>query len=208
MRFWNELLFLLITFAVWSRGQQAPNTMTKVEVVLEGPDVPAGSFATKPKLMYRAGTRYCRIEESPDPERGIQLLAITNEPDAWMVNLLSKTGKHMLDPGPTFNCHLPIFPDADKDLEFGLEMEYFKGKAALPQPGPVLQTKETQLYKVDVSGATLALFTYGSPERPLAVSRVRGASGEIFWFKGHGEVPFQPSLFARPSGAKIEDQKP
>jgi hypothetical protein len=113
--------------------------MTKVEVFLEGPDIPAGSFATKPKVMYRAGTRYCRTEEAPDPENGIHGLAIVNEPDYWMVNLLKKTAQHAVDPGPTFNCHLPIFPDTEKDLEFGFELEYFKKKGAIPQKGPVLQ---------------------------------------------------------------------
>jgi len=62
--------------------------MRRVEVFLEGPDIPARSFATKPKVMYRAGTRYCRTEEAPDPENGIHGLAIVNEPDFWLVNLL------------------------------------------------------------------------------------------------------------------------
>jgi hypothetical protein len=106
MRF---LSLLSVALAHPSFAQQPPKVMTKVEVFLEGPDVPAGSFATKPKVMYRAGTRYCRIEEALDAENGIHGLAITNEPDAWMVNLVTKSGKHMVDPGPKFNCHLPIF---------------------------------------------------------------------------------------------------
>lgn len=180
--------------------------MTKVEVRLEGPDVPAGSFATRPKVMYRAGNQYCRIEEAPDPENGIHGLAIISEPDSWMVNLLSKTAKHVVDPGPTFNCHLPMFPDTDKDLEFGLEIEYFKAKGAVPQPGSVLQGKSTTVYKVDAGAVALALFTYGTPERPLAVARVRGNKGEIFWFSGYGDLPFDPGLFARPKGITIEEQ--
>jgi hypothetical protein len=182
--------------------------MTKVEVRLEGPDIPAGSFATKPKVMYRAGSRYCRVEEAPDPEKGIHGLAITNEPDAWMVNLLTKTAKHMVDPGPTFSCHLPIFPATDKDLEFGFEMDYFKAKGAAPQKGPELQDKSTTKYTVDLGNSTLALFTYGTPERPMLVARVHGDKGEIFWFSGWGDLPFDPALFAKPSGVKVEDPKP
>jgi hypothetical protein len=182
--------------------------MTKLEVFMEGPDIPAGSFRTKPKVMYRAGSRYCRTEEALALENGIHGLAIVNEPDAWMVNLLNKTAKHMTDPGPKFNCHLPIFPDSDNSLEFGLELEYFKGKGAAPQKGPVLQTKSTTLYKVDFGNSTaLAMFTYGIPERPLLVSRVRGDKGEIFWFSGWGDLPFDAALFAIPEGAKIEDQE-
>jgi hypothetical protein len=207
MRVSKRLSLLAVALVHTSSAQQPPKVMTKVEVFLEGPDIPAGSFATKPKVMYRAGTRYCRIEEAPDPGNGIHGLAITNEPDAWMVNLVSKTAKHMVDPGPTFNCRLPIFPDADKDLEFGFELEYFKGKGAVPQKGPEMQAKSTTVYKVDVgNGTALALFTYGSPERPMLVSRVRGDKGEIFWFTGWGDLPFQPALFAKPEGVKIADQ--
>jgi len=204
----SKLCFLVLLLAYKSPAQEPPKVMTKVEVFLEGPDIPAGSFATKPKVMYRAGTRYCRIEEAPDPENGIHGLMILNEPDYWLVNLLKKDAKHGVDPGPTFNCHIPIFADTDKDLEFGHELDYFKNKGAIPQKGPVMQTKQTTLYKVDVGNSALGMFTYGTPERPMAVSRVHGDKGEIFWFSGWGDLPFDPALFAKPEGVKIEEQKP
>ena len=208
MSCWKSLFLAALLSATLLPAQQVPKVMTRVEVVLEGPEVPAGSFATKPKVMYRAGSRYCRTEEAPDTERGIHGLAIINEPDYWLVNLMTKTAQHAVDPGPTFNCHLPIFPDADKNLEFGFEPEYFKSKGASRQEGPVLQDKQTTLFKVNVEDATLALFTYGVPERPLAVSRVRGGNGEIFWFRGWGDLPFDAKLFAKPEGVKILEQKP
>jgi hypothetical protein len=193
--------------------------MTKLEVILQSPDVPIGSFAAKPKVMYRSGNRYCRIEEAPDPDRGIHGLMIINEPDYWMVNLLSKTARHGLDPGPTFNCRMPMFADAAPtssgdeskkvmELEFGLEFEFFKNKGAAPQKGPVLQTKETMVYRVEVGDAALALFTYGTPERPLAVARQHGDKSDIYWYSGYGQVEFDPKLFAKPENVKIEDSKP
>ena len=66
--------------------------MTMLTVKLESPEVPKESFAAQAKRMYRAGSRYCRIEENPDLEHGIHGLVIINEPDTWMVNLLDKTG--------------------------------------------------------------------------------------------------------------------
>ena len=42
----------------------------------------------------------------------------------------------------------------------------------------------------------------------LAVSRVRGDKGEIFWFRGWGDLPFDAKLFAKPEDVKILDQKP
>jgi len=114
--------------------------MTKLEVILQSPDALAGSFASKPKVIYLAGTRYCRIEEAAAPERRIHALMIINEPDYWMVNPLVKTARHGVDPGPTLNCRLPMFSDStakstgdssiEADLEFGLEFEYFNSKGA------------------------------------------------------------------------------
>jgi hypothetical protein len=120
--------------------------MTKMVVQLQSSEVPADSFAAKPKTMFRAGTQFCRVEEAPDPEHGIHGVMITNEPDAWMVNLETKSAQHMVDPGPTFNCHMPIFARLHSDLpeeearqigrlEFGFELEFFKSQGATGQPG-------------------------------------------------------------------------
>jgi hypothetical protein len=54
---------------------------------------------------------------------------IMNEPDSWMVNELDKTARHIIHPGPTFNCRMPIFADAGdikaaEDLKkAGLQLE-------------------------------------------------------------------------------------
>jgi len=210
----KPLLFLLVTcmLSIASFPQEPPKEMTKVVVQLQGPEVPAESFAAKPKTMYRAGSRYCRVEEAPDAEHGLQGLLILNEPDYWMANLMTKTARHGVDPGPTFNCHMPMFADdPEKEaagLEFGLEMEFFKAKGATPHEGAVLQSKKTTQYQVEIGNSKLALFTYGTPERPLAVGRVRGGKGEIYWYNGYGQVPFDAKLFAMPQGMKIEETKP
>jgi hypothetical protein len=215
----KNLLFLLSLLCGISAAQQPPKTMTKVEVVLQSPDAPVGSFAAKPKVFYRAGNRYCRIEEETDTEHGIHNLLIVNEPDYWMVNLITKTGRHSVDPGPTFNCHLPIFAYATpqsldeetreiRQLEFGQEFEFFKSKGAIPEKGPVLQTKETMVYRAKVGTAALALFTYGAPERPLAVAVQREGKNDLFWYSGYGLMDFDPKLFTKPENAKIEDSKP
>jgi hypothetical protein len=198
-------------------SQQLPETMTKLSVRLESSDVPKKSFTVKPRMMYRASNGYCRIEELPDPEHGIHGLMILNEPDVWMLNLLTKTAQHFVDPGPTFNCHLPIFQGdvkslADKnnpllELEFAQEIGYFKGKGAVSKEGPVLRDKPTTAYAVDVGDSQLFLFTTGTPERPWAVARQHGDVNEIFWYGDYQQLPFDPKLFARPEGIKIEEIK-
>jgi hypothetical protein len=192
--------------------------MTKMVVQLQSSEVPADSFAAKPKTMFRAGTQFCRVEEAPDPEHGIHGVMITNEPDAWMVNLETKSAQHMVDPGPTFNCHMPIFARLHSDLpeeearqigrlEFGCELEFFKSQGATGQPGGVLQGQQTTAYKLTFGDSSLALFTYGTPERPLGVAWVRGDKHEIFWYSGYGQMDFDPKLFAKPDQVKIQEAK-
>jgi hypothetical protein len=215
----KNVLFYLSLLCGISAAQQPPKNMTKVEVVLQSPDAPAGSFAAKPKVFYRAGNRYCRIEEATDSEQGMHNLLIVNEPDYWTVNLVTKTGQHSVDPGPTFNCHLPVFAygtpqslDEEtrqiRQLEFGQEFEFFKEKGATAEKGPVLQTKETLVYRAKVGTAALALFTYGTPERPLAVALQREGKSDLFWYSGYGQINFDSKLFAKPENVKIEESKP
>jgi hypothetical protein len=208
-----------LSFSAVAIAQNTPTKMTKMEVRLQSPDAPAGSFASLPKIMYRAAAGYCRIEEAPDPEHGIHGLLIVNEPDAWMVNLQTKSATHIVDPGPTFFCNLPIFSSSHdpspgdpkmslSKLEFGRELEYFKSMGATPGKGLELQGQQTTGYVVNLSpSASVALFTYGPSNVPLAVVHKVGDTQDIFWYSGYGEIPFDPKLFAKPAGVKIEEQK-
>jgi hypothetical protein len=214
-----KILWIYLLSAV-ALGQSAPpQTMTKIVVRFESPDVPPTSFAALPKTMYRAGTRYCRIEELPDTEHDIHGLIIISEPDIWLVNRLNKTIKHQVDPGPTFNCHLPIFVDSydpksasDKNnpligLEFGREFAYFMEKRAISTPGPTLQGKSTKAYIIEIGQSELLLFTSGTPERPVALARESGTKREVYWYGSYDEIPFDVTLFAKQEGLKIEEVK-
>lgn len=200
-------------------AQQLPQTMTKIVVQLQSPDVPQDSFAAKPKTMYRAGTQYCRVEEEPDAEHGIHGLMIIHEPDVWMVNRLDRSARHMVDPGPTFNCHMPILgveaqglPEdeakAITPLEFGGEQNFFEKRNAAPAPGPVLQNQPTTMRLLHFGESTVTLFTVGTSSRPLAVAWVRGTHHDIYWYSGYGEVAFDKALFEKPGDVKVEEVKP
>jgi len=211
------LFFLLGGVAL---AEEPPQTMTRIVARLQSPDIPGESFAAQPKVIYRAGNRYGRSEELPDRERGIHGLTIINEPDSWLINLFTKTGQHLLDTGPTFNCRMPIFIYTDDvksaedlkkpllELEFGWELAYFKGKGAVANEGPVLQGKPTKVYAVTAGNWQLFLFTSGEPERPVAVARDRGKTREVIWYGAYEELPFDPKLFTKPEGVKVEEAKP
>lgn len=192
--------------------------MTKLMVKFESPETPKESFAAQAKLMYRASSRYCRIEENPDLEHGIHGLLITNEPNSWMVNRLDKTARHILDPGPTYNCRLPMFVNDTKSaadlkgpmmqLEFGREVEFFRPRSPAPNAGPSLQGKATMAYTVTIEDSQLFLFTSGNPEVPVAVIRKTDKTREIYWYGEYAQLSFDAKLFAKPEGVKIIEVKP
>ena len=169
---------VLLVACVCTFGEDAPATMTKFVVKRASPETPKDSFAAQPKRMYRAGSRYGRIDENPDLEHGIHGLMIINEPDIWLVNRLTKTANHIVDEGPTFDCRMPIFANAEdvtfdeglkkpeNQLEFGQEMEYFLSRSGAPTPGPDLQGTATMAYAVNAGNSHLFLFTGGDPEAP------------------------------------------
>jgi hypothetical protein len=211
---------VLLIVCAGAVGEDRPAMMTKLMVKLESPEIPKDSFAAQAKRMYRAGSGYCRIEENPDLEHGIHGLLITNEPDSWMINRLAKTARHIVDPGPTFNCRLPIFADAEDiksaqdlkkpliQLEFGRELEYFRSGSAAPNPGPVMRGKATMAYTVQAGDSQLFLFTGGDPEAPVAVVRKNDKTREIFWYGEYEQLPFEAKLFAKPEGVEIEEVQP
>lgn len=213
--------FLSVNFYVLSLiafAQEQPKTMIKMIVHLQADDIPTDSFVAKPKLIYRAGNSYGRIEEMPDPEHGIHGLMIVNEPDIWMVNLFTHTAQHMVDPGPTFNCRMPIFAGEGEGndlngknllygLEFGRESEYFKRLGAETKEGAVLEGKPITIYTLTRGNSRLSLFTTGNPGKPWGVARKWKNKREIYWYQSYEYIPFDIEIFAKPIGMKIEDAK-
>jgi hypothetical protein len=102
-RFLPIFLGLLLSNAAFA-GPTRPSVIKIVSRFIS-PQIPPDSFAAKPKAVYIAGDSYARVEEEPDAARGIHGLIIISEPDSWMINLLDHSGRHMVDPGPTFIIH-------------------------------------------------------------------------------------------------------
>ena len=60
---------------------------------------------------------------------------------------------------------------------------------------------------MDIGDSQLFLFTAGAPERPWTIARQHGNAKEIFWYGVYEQLPFDPTLFAKPEGVKIEEVK-
>ncbi len=208
---------LIVGTALNQSPQQTPERMTRLAVRFQSPEVPANSFGAKPKLIYRGGDRYCRVEEAADIEHRIQALAIINEPDAWFVNLVTKTGRHKVDSASTQVCHLPLFAQDEnrspnreahalrKALEFGREISYFQALGISPTNGPILFGKPTRAYTFEDRDFRLQLFTTGVSEHPLVVARTSGSRQEFYFYDAFEEIPFDPNLFVKPLRITIQE---
>jgi hypothetical protein len=212
-------LLLVILFAGLSLNalfcaDNAPTKMTHLIAQMSGPDIAPDSFAAKPKIMWRASNQYCRIDEEPDPEHGIHGKIIINEPDVWMVNLADSTARHIVDPGPTFNCKLPIFAFGQEmlktkiaDLEFGHEMEFLRKNGAQKADGPKLSF-EVNYYELQIDDWHLGVVEIAKIHAPLTIMLTRGDKQYVVkYLLWDDQVPIKVDLFAKPSGVKIEEAK-
>jgi hypothetical protein len=208
-------LFVTVLLAAPSPGTcaETPSKMTHAVVQMSGTDISADSFSAKPKIFWRASNQYCRVDEEPDPEKGIHGKLIVNEPDAWLVNLADNTAKHVLDPGPTFNCRLPIFAlDQEMakskigELEIGRELDFFRSNGAKLTKGPKLQF-EANYYELTVGNSVLRLVERVDIHAPILIGLERGDKVYKARYLLWDEVPFKADLFAKPTGVKIEEAK-
>ena len=190
-----------------------PSKMIHAIVQMSGTDIADESFAAKPKKFWRASNQYCRVDEELDPANGIHGRLVFNEPDAWLINLADQTAKHVIDPGPTFNCRLPIFAfDAETtkgkigELEIGRELDFFHTNGAKLIDGPKLSF-EANYYELKIADSVLRLVERVDIHAPILIVLVQGdklyKARYLLW----DEVPFKADLFAKPTGVKIEEAK-
>lgn len=212
---WLAALFTLLVPLSGFCANDPPSTMIHVIVQLSGTDIPEGSFAGKPKTMWRATNSFCRSDEEPDPAQGLHLRTIMNEPDSWLVDLANNRAKHMVDPGPTFNCRMPIFAFSMEmfkskvgGLEYGHELEFFQKNGARQVDGPELQSFKANYYELALDGMVLQLVERADIHVPILIALLQGEKiTKVRYLLWENQVPFKADLFAKPTGVSIEEVK-
>lgn len=204
-------LIMLLGIGVCS-AQEPPKTMTVIVAKLSEPEQDPASFAAQSKKIWRAGTKYARMEEAPDLTNHIHGLLIVKEPDAWLINLFEKSGRHVVDPGPTFNARLPIFDPSSganavvSELEFGRELEFFKKNNATSSAADV--GKAATRYDLTVGDNKLTFWIDAKSKKPirLSLTAITAKKQQTFEYLTYDEdVQFDPSLFLPPPDIAISD---
>jgi len=215
----NLFLPALIVFAIVPPLLAGEPSMTKIVSRIISNSVPEGSFASKPKTLYRAGSKYSRTEEELDAENNLHALLIVNEPDTWMINLADKTARHVVDPGPTFNFHAPIVwtPSRDgqpeenkdfKDLEYGNEVEFFRRHSASVAGRRVAGGSTFKALSIK-KGAREFLLLLSPGDKPHQLDVLKNGKIEysVRYLSYETNLPFEKSLFEPTKGLKITEAK-
>jgi len=190
--------------------------MTKMNVRLMGPGIRPGSNAALPKLIYRAGSKYARMEDAPEARQQIEKITIISEPDAYSVDLMGRTGTHAIDEGGAGDIHLPMVLPFDPNhklgildrLEFGSELDFFVKAGAVKSSGPIINAKPTDKYTLNVAGGHAELIARDGSDVPVFMSWTSKEGTYKYEYSVYQDVPFDAKLFARPAGIKFREIPP
>lgn len=202
-------------------GAGTNETMTKIVYRDISTNLLLSSFAAQPRTLYRMGEKYNRSEEAPDPVLGIHGLIIINEPDAWMINLMDKTGTHMVDSGPTYVVHDCIVSPPNKSqaefqafktssisgFEFGKEMEFLKKHKARKSGAVSIGSVSCDRYELTIDGYSIELFAKTGTEIPyqLKVSKDQSQISYLQYDIYQADLQPDVSLFKPPAGIEISE---
>lgn len=192
----------------------APTALVKVVTRNVTPGVLPASFAAKPVVIYRSGNLLLRNEESADPDQGLHLLAVMHAPDVWYVNLADRTGKHIVDPGPSIDVHAPIVSGqgvapAFSGLEYGCEADFVR--ANMPKPEASMQVAGTAVAVHRLrAGVELLELKMAAGGRPVELSYFRGSKPlmVIHYDDYLRNLPPNPTLFTKPEGFAYTEERP
>jgi hypothetical protein len=208
-------LLCLCLAAGAAHGQLTSNKMMQIVTRDTSPNTPSASFGAKPKTLYRMGATYGRSEEMADPVQGIHGLMVIAEPRVWMVNLWDKTGRLIIDPGPTFVFRASIVPPEGRNqrpplrgFEFGREYDFLRQHHATNSMETV-DGKQYDALSVSLEGYGIKLLTTPGKEQPVRV--IVRKSGRIMCQYDYDEyktdLPPQMDLFTPPVNVKITEPK-
>lgn len=177
----------------------AVDFQTYIEYRIVPEDVNAAPMDAR--KIWKAGTRFARIEEPVDPRIRVQAVTIVNEPDIYIFDLTAKRGRHMKDPDSNGSGHFPIFNDqaSGAALEIGQELEFFKAQHATRERDEVLDDVKCAVFRLIFDRDELRLFVDLSARIPRRIKiKTPKNSFSIFYDKYVRKEPIDPALYRPP----------
>ena len=201
----SVLVILLLGLAASARAEEK---MLYVEFHLVAPQSQNAAMDKMTRKMWRLGTKYLRFEDVPNLEARTHALVIVAEPDLWMVDRTNKSGRHALDPGPTYRVRFPILSQETsprlKELEFGHEVEFFTANKARELPAQTIEGAQFRALALPLDDRDLTLYLR-SDGRPFQLTVKAGqVEYSIRITRYLPDLPPDLKLFEPPKDVKFD----
>ena len=198
------LLIALLAPAV----NAADRSMVYIEYRFIATNIKPGSFEASVRKLWRYKDSYARLEEAPNPQTGIHGLLITKAPNSYLINQYTKVARHIVDPGPTSNVVIPVFPSERdgklKGLQMGRELAFFQTNGAVPLPDEPIDTAMCSVLRAKVEESEIKLFLDKDSKRPRQVW-IRNSRSEyaVRYVRYRTDLPVDLSLFSVPKDVQV-----
>lgn len=204
--------FLLLCLALSAGFQAEPARAAEPLIYVEfqplSDRIKPGTFQASTRKIWRVGRRYLRFQEAPHPEAKVHGLIISDAPNSYMINLYTRTGRHIVDPGPSIDVILPVFPEIRhkrlRELEMGHEFEFFDAEKPSVRRGVTVDGVKSDRYVVRLDGYEVTLHARAGTRTPTSISlkhKNYQAAVKYLKHKVGGTVDY--SLFKVPEGIKL-----
>ena len=203
-----RLLALLLFAVLVPLTGAADDSMVYIEYRLIAPEVKPGTFAASVRKVWRHTDSYARIEEEPDPQTGIHGLMISNAPNSYLINQFNKVARHIVDPGPTYNVIIPVFPSERspkfKQLQMGRELTFLRANGAVAASDQVIGDVPCSVLvaKVEDSDITLFLDKKSKQPRQISISNPRNRYA-VRYEAYRTDLPVDLTLFRVPKDVQV-----
>ncbi len=176
----------------------APEKMVRIELAFEWEG--QSEFAKLPKVIYRYTNQYGRVEEQKNPDTGLHLLIIVDEPRLWYIDLEANYGKSMRDPGPDYNFRFPLLEGIARDekiraLQGGCEIEqiseFAKSETVDYNGAPATR------YRYITSGERLEFYVRDGVPLRMELFQENIQKMAINYLDYQNDLEFDPALFAK-----------
>ncbi len=189
-------------------AEAAGDAMTYIEFRFIASSVEPGTFSASVRKLWRYTDSYARVEEEPNLQTGVHALVISNAPDAYLINRFDRTARHVVDPGPTYNVIVPVFPTERspkfKGLQMGRELAFFRSQGATEAPDETIDGVSYHVLVVTVEDSELKLFLDETSHRPRQVSiRNPRAQYTVRYEVYRTDLPKDMSLFRLPNDVRF-----
>jgi len=186
----------------------ADRSMVYIEYRFIAVNIKPGSFEASVRKLWRYKDSYARVEEAPNPQTGIHGLLIANAPNSYLINRNTKVARHVVDPGPTYNVVIPVFPSERdgklKGLQMGQELKFFQANGAVALPDEPIDIAMCSVLRARVEDSEIKLFLDRDSKQPRQVS-IRNPRSEyaVRYVRYLTDLPVDLSLFSVPKDVQV-----